>query len=215
MGGGGGGNDNSAAEQTAAEEARKAALRSQINSMFGAGGVVPANFATEEQALAQDLTGKYTDEAKLKYDDTERALRFGAANTGNIGGTAYADAQAKLNEQNRMGGTRIADSVQRAINQLRGARENTRLNSINLVNAGSGADAVEAASSGLRSTLANAQTAGRENLFGDLFQGLAFTKGVGDASSREQALAALYNKPKSTATFTPTDSTGRVINYNN
>lgn len=208
--GGGGGGDGGAAMQ-AAEEERKNALRTKVNSLFGTGGEVPPEFLAEEASLAGGLRDKYTDESKRAYEDAERRMRFGAANTGNIGGTAYADAQARLAEDNRTGGTRIEDAVQRQINSLRAAREGARLNSIALVNSGSGPEAVEAAAAGLRGSLDTARSAARENITGDLFQGLAFTKGLADAGTREQQMAALYGRPKSSATFAPSESTGRII----
>lgn len=210
IGGGGGGGSSQAARQQEAEEARKSALRDKINALYGVGGASPQNFMDEEAEISKGLRDYYGDEQKKAYERAERQMRFGAANTGNIGSTTYADAESELAEKNRLGSTRIEEAVQRAINGLRGSRESTRLNAINLVNAGSGEDAVQSAMSGLRGVLDTAKSANRENLTSDLFENLAFTKVAGDSASRDELLRRALYPQKTSATYTVKPDYGTV-----
>jgi len=210
---GGDGGDNSAAQQQQAEEARKEALRGQINTLFGVGGATPQNFTDEENTLSSSLRGYYGDEQKKAHDEAERQLRFGASNTGNIGSTTYADAEAKLADQNRLGGIKMEEAVQRAVNGLRSSRENTRLNSINLVNSGSGADAVNSAASGLKDSFNAAQAGQREDLASGLFQNLAFTKKAADSANQGAQLAQLLGVKSTGNALFPTKTTSGTV-YN-
>lgn len=208
---GGGGNNDAAMAQIAnqqAEEARKAQLRAQIDALFG--GDNAARFKAEEEELANALRANYGEELGTKYGESARALKFSAANSGGVGGSAYADKMGELDRDNALAGTRITEAIQRQINQLQSQREATRTNALNLVNTGSGAEAVSAATSGLNSSLNAAKSASRERLFDDLFQGLAVGAGAGNANAKNAAAAALY-KQKTGAYFptSPTD-TGTV-----
>jgi hypothetical protein len=212
----GGGGDTASNAAAMAEEQRKTQLRNQINSMFGIGGTNPqaaAQFQQEDDSVGNATRDYYTAAAKKAYDAAERNLRFGAARTGNTGDTAYADAESKLNEDNALGATRISDAVQQAVEGLRGQREQTRLNSINLVNAGSGADAVNAASEGLRGALANAQSATKQNLFGDLFSDLAFNKVAADSGNQNAAIIAQFLGKKTGLPGSSPESQGNVIPF--
>lgn len=207
---GGGGGDNSAAILQQQEEDRKAALRAQINALYGVGGKIPKNFVAEEDELARNLREFYGTERQDEYERAERQMRFGAANTGNIGSTTYADAENDLAEKNRKGGTRIDEAVQRAIQQLRGSREGSRLNAIQLVNSGSGSDAVASASQGIRDSLNAAKASNREDLFSDLFTNLAYTKAASDAASRDQQRASYFAPKSGNAYYVTPASSGRV-----
>jgi hypothetical protein len=147
-----------------------------------------AQFAAEESGLTGALQGGYTEDLRKKYADAERALRFGAANTGNVGSTTYADSIARLNEENRLGGTRTGEAIRRAIQGLKGSREETRARAMNLVNAGLGEEGVRATTEGLRAASETARAASRDKLFEDLFQNLAYTRvGENEANRRNQA----------------------------
>lgn len=234
---GGSGDSDGGAAQQKADEARKESLRARINALYGIGGgastvgesgplggalAMPANPTSmdttlarlkgEEDTLGNNYKEYYTNQGKDAYEEAERNLRFGAANRGAIGGTEYADEQAQLEKQHQLGSGRIADAVQQAINNLRAGRETNRLNAIGLVNSGSGEDAVQAASTGLKSSLDTVSAANKGNLFADLFQNLAFTKAAGDkGNSNAAALAALYGN-KSPISFNTSYDTGRVQN---
>lgn len=205
--GGGSGGDGGAAQQQA-EEARKASMRTQINSLFDAPDA-QAQFKTQEDQLSEALRGFYSDQLGRSYADAERGARFGAADTGNIGGSAYADSLARVNRDNALGGTRIQEAVTRAINNLRASREDTRNRSIGLVNSGSGDQAAASAQSGLQQAISAANAAQRENIVGDLFGDVAFAKQASDTNLKNQELA------RRASAFYPTQpsSGGTVIKY--
>lgn len=207
LGGGGGGDGGVASAQ--AEEQRKSGLRGRIEQMYQPNDT----FAAEENDLRQALTGQYTDELGDLYKKNERTMRFGAANTGNIGGSSFAEGSADLSKQNELGATKIGEAVQRAINNLRASREESKLRGLQLVNAGGGEEAVSAAASGLRSSIDNAKAGSRERLFDDLFRNVAFTKAAGDASSRDDAATAYFNQLRGGSGLrTPaSDSKARII----
>jgi hypothetical protein len=167
-------------------------------------------FEQEESNLSNTLRAFYTDQLKRQFEQASRAVKFGAANTGNLGGSAYADAVAKLNEENALGGTRVEEAVRRSINNLRAQREDSRNRAIGLVNAGSGDEAVASARTGLQQALSNANAAQRENIVMDLFGNLAFAKVASDQNARNAQLAELYRRPGAFFPTTPTAS-GTIV----
>jgi hypothetical protein len=206
--GGGGGGDGGAADRIS-DENQKAALRREVNALYDT-PEAQQRFASEETQLSDALRGFYSDDLKRGYEEAERGLRFGAANTGNVGGSAYADQVAKLNEKNQIGGTRIEEAVRRAINNLRGGREDTRMRSINLVNSGTGTDAVASAATGLRQALSASNAANREDIVSGLFDNLAFVKSGYDAQQRNAAQNDLYRKARSFFSTQPSNN-GAIV----
>jgi hypothetical protein len=195
------------------DEARRGSLRNRITAMFG-GADATKQFSSEEDELAKALRGQYTDDLEKRYGAAERAMRFGAANTGNIGSTTFADASGKLTEENQLGATRIEEAVRRAIAGLRTAREDSRLRAMGLVDAGTGEEAVQAASSGLRLAAENARASGQEQIFNDLFGDLAYTKAAGDSNDKNAAALAYLARTRGSNSFFPTSSggnSGRII----
>lgn len=172
-----------------AEEARKQGLRDRVNTMFSS-----PDLKTQEGEISGALRGNYSDELKRKYQEAERQLRFGAARTGNIGSTDYADENARINRENELGGTNIEGAVRRSIANLRGSREDTRTRAIGLINAGQGTEGVTSATEGLRLSADTARSANRERLFDDLFQNLAFNQVAGNQASQAAQIAALLNR---------------------
>ena len=156
-----------------------------------------AGFATEETDLSKALRGYYGDEQRKGYRAEERNMRFGLANQGQTGGSVMADSLADLEERNRLGGTRIEEAVQRALNSLRASRESSRLGALSLVNAGQGEEGVRSASAGLKSSLDTAKATNREDLFTDLFSNVAAGKEASDARSREARLLAAFQQGRS------------------
>jgi hypothetical protein len=154
-------------------------------------------FEKQETSLDKNLGGYYGDELADDYEKAERAVRFGAANTGNIGGSVYADARSDLQLERGKGATQIDEAVRRAITGLKADREDARLRSIGLVNAGAGTEGVTAAQQGIRGAIQGAKSANREVLFTDLFDDLAFTKATSDANSRDAALLEYFRRGKS------------------
>lgn len=206
--GGGGGGDGGAGDRIS-DENQKAALRREVNTLFDA-PEAQTRFADEETKLSDALRGFYSDDLKRGYQESERGIRFGAADTGNVGGSAYADAVSKLNEKNDLGGTRIEEAVRRAINNLRGGRENTRMQSINLINSGTGSDAVASANTGLRQALDVSNAANRENIVAGLFDNLAFANNGIAQAQKQTAANDLYNRARSFYSAQPTNS-GTVV----
>jgi len=162
-------------------------------------------FRAQESELQNALRGNYGADLGDKFTDASRTLKFNAANTGQIGGSAYADSAAKLSRENSLGGTRIADAVQRAVNGLRAERERTRGNALSLVNSGAGREAVSAAQSGIQSAISQARAQQQERLFDDLFSGLALGMEGRNAADERAKLAALYQSK--TGSFFPQSAT--------
>jgi len=196
------------------DEARRGALRGRINSMFGDADATK-QFASEEDELSNALRQQYADDLTKRYGAAEREMRFGAANTGNIGGTTFADASGKLAEENALGGTRIEEAVRRAIAGLRTSREGSRLNALGLVESGTGEEAVQAGASGLRLAAENARAQGTEQIFNDLFGDVAYSKAASDSSDKNAAALAYLAKARGGSFFpTQTNSSGRIIQTN-
>jgi hypothetical protein len=203
---------NEATRRAEEEEARKEALRKRISDLFTGPDAIK-RFGLEEHDLSGALRGFQASDLERKYGDAERKLRFGAANTGNIGSATYADSLARVNEDNRRGGAQIEESVRRAITGLRSSREDAKIRALGLVNAGTGEQAVQSATAGLKGAADAASSANREQLFTDLFQDLAYTKVAGDTSNRNAAALAYLNRARGGSYF-PTQSSpaGRIIN---
>lgn len=171
--------------QMTADEQRKKGLRDQLNSFFS-----PEAIAAEEADLTGALSSYYGDELKRNYERTERENRFNAADRGQIGGSVYAESLAELEEGNRRGGMEIGDAVQRAVNNMRQNRDALKTQGYSMIEAGIGEDAVNSAASQMRGQLDNAKSAGKEQLFTDIFSDVAFAKSAGDMNARNAMLAA-------------------------
>lgn len=196
-----------ATQQAEQDEANKQTLRDQVNTMFSG-----PDLKTQEGDLSTALTGNYSDTLKQRYQDAERSLRFGAARTGNIGSTDYADEQARLDRDNQLGGTQISDAVTRAIGNLRASREATRANAIGLINAGQGTEGVNSATSGLTADINTARNASRESLFNDLFQNIAYNRSQQlGGNANLAALLAAAQRGGPTSIFATAPSGGTVI----
>jgi len=192
-----------------AEEARKDELRQRIDAMFG-GPEANSQLAGEETDISGALRGQYGDELKRKYGDAERSVRFGAANTGNIGSTGYSDAQSRLSEENQLAGTKIEEAVRRSIQNLRSSREDVRTRATGLVNAGMGEEGVRSATEGLRGAAETARSANREQLFNEFFNNLAYTRVAGNQGNQNAQLAALLGNRGGGSFFPTTPTQGRI-----
>jgi hypothetical protein len=209
FGGGKGGDGGAALQQQ--EEARKDALRARVNALFQGPDSEP-QFKQQEDTLSQNLRDYYSTDLKRNYDQTERALRFKAADTGNIGGSVAADQQSLLDQDNQMGGTRIEEAVRRAVNNLRNTREDTRQRSISMINAGEGESGVQSASQGLQQAIASANAAQKENIFGDLFSNLATAKVTSDNEAKNAGLLAAFRQMNTTLRPTAATNSGTIYN---
>lgn len=167
---------------------------------------IPGQFAREEQDIEAAIRGQHGDQLRRGFEDAQRQLKFGAARTGQVGGSAYAQGLSDLEEQNALGGTRIADAVQRSINQLRAGREQAKLRAIDLVNQGVGEGAIQSATAGLQGAVQNARTMNEADLLGGLFQDVAFGQSAANADAKNQAALAYFQqarKPRVAGTRDP------------
>lgn len=169
-----------------------------------------ARFATEEGDLSGALRGFYGDDLKQRYGDAERAVRFGAARTGNIGSPGYADEMARVNRDNSLAGTNIEEAVRRSIGNLRASREDVRSRATGLVNAGLGEEGVRSATAGLKSAAEAASSANRERLFDDYFRNLAYAGVASNQGNQLAQLQALLGRGGGPS-FSTVPSGGRVI----
>ncbi len=212
--GGGRGGDTSAATQQAADQSRKQALIDQINSMFDAPDA-KANINAESTRIGDSLRSNYTSDLKDQYDIAHRNLNFAAARAGQTGSTTQADQEAQLNKQNELGSTKIDDAVRGAQASLAGDVESRRNNAINLVNAGSGPEAVNAATTGLNNAIQSAASQQKQDLFTGLFKDVGMGVQANNANSQNATLAA-YMAAKGGGTYFPTPISGggaRIVNY--
>lgn len=262
MGGDGGGDGGVAAAQQQ-EENRKAALRAQINQLYGidaaqpaptadqfstptsivrgddgvpdrtmggvvdqgafdkatadynaAGGMDPVakaarDFQTQsEKSLGDSTRSFYNDQLEHASQAAFRNNRFALADRGTLGGSAQIDTERELSRDNTLGATRIADKVAGAVAGLKNSQEQERLNAIQLVNSGSGPDAVQAAQSGLQRSFDNANSQAKANITGDLFSGAA-DQYSSYSNAMNPALLAAYQKGLGTF-FNPGTSSARV-----
>lgn len=202
------------------EEARKAHLRSQIDKMYGidnGDAAAPGDAAAAKAALEKDLTdvgdatrGYYVDTLNRDFTKAERGTRFNLARAGLLGGSADSDQQAEVRSDRDLGATRIDEAVRRAVASLQAQRESERMNAIGLVNAGVGDQAIRSAQSGLESSLSNANSQQRVELFGDLFANSADAAASQNVNAANAALLARYKQQ--VGSFFPATSTtgGRV-----
>lgn len=165
----------------------------------------------DEDAQLSDATRSYySDQLDRSFAAAERANRFRLARQGLMGGSEDVDSNTNLETDRTLGATRIDDAARAAAAGLDAARENERLNSINLVNAGAGESAVNSASAGLRNALNTANSQQKANLFGDLFASGAYA--YSNAAAQQAAAGMLAQYQKSLASYFPVPATsgGRV-----
>jgi len=193
---------SAASDAQKAEEDRKAGLRKRINQIYGIddGTDDPVAKAARDSMAAEEntlggATRNFYDE-QLQHD-TEKAFRnnrFALADRGTLGGSAQIDTEKELSRDNTLGATRVADQVANAIAGLKSSREQERLNATNLVNTGSGEDAVNSAQAGLTRSLSNAQAQQHASITGDLFAGGADSVASANAGYNPLLLAQYQNR---------------------
>lgn len=196
------------------EEARKASLRSSIDTLYGIGSTPEAQAAAkqlqgEQDQLSKSTSDYYTDQLTRTAAAAERNNRFNLARQGLAGGSVDVDSNAELSTDKNLGATRIDQAARAAASSLQAQREGERLNSIGLVNAGAGDQAVQSASAGLRDTLANATTAQRADLTGDLFTGFNDNYTLNNANAANAAALARYQQQL--GAFFPTKPSGGQV----
>jgi|GEM_PF-6604600 len=208
--GGAKGSDSGAAYQKAEEE-RKAALRAQVGSLFDSDSA-KSQFATEDKTLGDSLRSYYTDELGRKFADAKRNLTFRISDTGNLG-SAYSDELGRLERENQLGATRIDEAVRQALAELSAQRENTRSNALNMIASGGGAEAVNAATAGLKNSISMANSQAKQQLFGDILSDAAVNKMAYDGGTKDQAMLAAL-KQRTSAFYNPLNGgSGTVVRY--
>lgn len=128
-----------------------------------------AAMSKEETDLANANRNFYSEDLQHSYAKAKRNNTFALADRGLLGGKAQVDTEAELNRDNTLGGTRLEDEVRSAVASLKNQREGERLNALNLVNAGTGEEAIAGAQAGLSRSLQNATATRKANIAGDLF----------------------------------------------
>ncbi len=164
----------------------------------------------EQTKLAGATRGYYADELGKNYQEAERNTRFKLARQGLLGGSEDVYQQGDVREDRDLGATRVDEAVRRAIANLTSQREQERLNSINLVNAGAGDSAVSAAQAGLRNSFENVASQQKANLFTDLFANSADVVANQNAEAQQAALLGRYRDRLSTFFPASSSSSGRV-----
>jgi hypothetical protein len=197
------------------EEARKAALRAKIDTLYGIGDsdeakAAAAQMSADKTGVSDATRGYYTDQLSRSFNSSERNNRFRLARQGLMGGSADIDSNAELSTDRNLGATRIDEAARRSAADLDTQREQERLNSISLVNAGAGQSAVSSAQSGLKNSLANVSNASKANLFGDLFTSAADSYTAGAQNDALAQMMSRYNQQLSSYFPSNRTTSGRV-----
>jgi hypothetical protein len=158
-----------AQRQEAERQARIEATTARIDTLFG---------NPQRQRQYGDYLGSlrnvYQQDASRQKDMADRNLRFSLARSGLTGGAAAVDQGALLGDEYRRGLLRSEQQAQQGVAGLRAADETSRLNLLQMANAGTGlTSAATNAANAMRSNLATAQSAGTVNALGDIFGGTA------------------------------------------
>lgn len=196
MGGGSGSSDRIAREQQRQENERLAAIQR------GIGATNAAFDSPERQAQYNDYLDAqrdmYFNELSKQQQEAQRQNTFSLARSGLVGSRQQVDRGADLGEAYSEGVVDADRLAQRALADLRGADEDARMATIQLVQ--SGADATTASSAALRrmqSNLSGARGEMNANALGSVFGGFAdMYKRSQDRDSERRAakdLRTLYN----------------------
>lgn len=201
-------NDPPTAEELARqEEARKAALRAQVNGLFDPGN---QQLLDEEKNLGDANRGYYTDALNRASVKAERNTRFNLARQGLLGGSEDVNQQGEVQSDKELGATRIDETVRKAVTGLQESREQARLQGIGLVNAGAGDEGVRSASAGLKQAFDNASSASKADLTSDLFANAADAYTMQQNNAANRALLNRYQQQLATFFPTSANSGGRV-----
>lgn len=175
------------------EEARKQKIRDQIDAMYD-----PSTMGGEETKISEATRQYYTDILNRSSAAAERNTRFNLARSGQLGGSAQSDKMSDILSDKNLGATRIDQAVRQAVQGLKTQRENERLGAYSLVDTGTGSEAINAASTGLKNAFNNAMTANRADLFGDLFAGTADAAVAQQNNALQNALIGKYTNALNT-----------------
>lgn len=150
------------------------------------------------------LRSYYTDDANRQKAIADRNLKFSMARAGLTGGSASADAGKTLADEYNRGTIQAETQAQASLADLMSQDNQSRLNLIQLANAGTDAtSAASNAASAMRASLSSAENNAKSQGLGDIFAGTAdvYKKQTEAAEKRRQQLATYgsnYATPFST-----------------
>jgi len=175
-----------------------------------AGAKARAAMDSENTRVGDATRSYYTDRLGKDYAKAERETRFKLARQGLMGGSEDVFQQNEIKSDRDLGATRVDEAVRRAVADLKGKREQERLNAVSLVNAGAGDSAVSAAQAGLKNTFETATSAQRVNLFDDLFANTAESLANGAQTDQQAALLARYRNQLSSFIPARSSTSGKL-----
>lgn len=186
---GGGGSSKSTNKATQAENLRQANIGRNVdlvNQVYG---------SPQREADYNDFLGAsrsfYRQNLDRQKATADRSLKFAMARNGLAGGSASVDANRRLGEDFQQGVLSADRLAQKAVNDLRNADEQSRLNMISL--AQSGGDMTTGgmrAAQQLQANLAGANSQLNADSLGDVFSGI----GTIAKTSRDQAETRRANR---------------------
>ncbi|TDB26856.1 hypothetical protein ATCM_03885 [Stenotrophomonas sp. ATCM1_4] len=169
---GGGGSSKATNKATQAENLRQANIGRNVdlvNQVYG---------SPQREADYNDFLGAsrsfYRQNLDRQKATADRSLKFAMARNGLAGGSASVDANRRLGEDFQQGVLSADRLAQKAVNDLRNADEQSRLNMISL--AQSGGDMTTGgmrAAQQLQANLAGARAGMNADALGDVFSGLS------------------------------------------
>ncbi len=163
------GSSNRAAKQARADEQKRQARVAESTRRIDAAFDAPERQAQYDQYFGA-LRGLYRKDADRQKEVADRNLRFSLARSGLTGGSAAVDARNTLGEEYSRGILEAETRAQGGVADLRSADQATRLNLIQLANAGTDVtSAATNAAAAMRANLAAARGSNRTAALGDLF----------------------------------------------
>jgi hypothetical protein len=157
-----------AAQAQAQENARRNRVKEttkRIDTIFDD----PKRTAQYDQ-LAQDLLANFSLDANRQKAVADRQLRFSLARGGQTGGSAAVDAGRVLRDDYTRGILKATQQAQGGAADLRNADQTSRMNLIQLANAGTDVTSAAAnAASAMRASLEGARSGAVANGLGDIF----------------------------------------------
>lgn len=157
---------NEARRMEQERQARIAETTRRVNAAYDA----PGRQAQYDDFLSA-VRQNYTDDARRQKQGVDRDLKFATARSGLTGGSADVDMRRGAGEEFQRGILQAEDRAQAALGDLKGADESSRMQLLQMAQAG--LDATTAASranaaisAGAQSARADAQAKGLGDIFG-------------------------------------------------
>jgi hypothetical protein len=165
---GSGGSDRAAREANRQEQERQARIKKatqRIDAIFSA-----PNRLREYDNYGRSMNDMYLQDANRQKAIADRGLQFAMARSGLTGGSVATSAGRNLRDEYTRGVLEAARRAQGAVADLRSQDNATRLNLIQMANAGTDAtSAAMNAAAAMRTNLAAARGAATAGGLGDIF----------------------------------------------